>query len=254
MTEFTGAADPDKTLALLWRRQLGEPQGGRGPKQRITVDQIVDAAVSLADADGVEALSVRRVAERLGIGPMSLYTYIDSKAALIDLMIDRVLAEVPRDPVEGTWRDRLEHIAHDLLEHYARHPWVLQVDTSRPPLGPGTSDHYEYQLAAVDGIGLTDLEMDAVVALVGGFVASVARASHDASRSREASGQTDTEWWEANAPVLERVIDGSRYPISGRVGAAAGEQYQSASNPDHGFAFGLVTLLDGVERLLARSG
>jgi AcrR family transcriptional regulator len=253
MTDFTGAGDPDKTLTLLWRAQLGEPRGGRGPRQRISVDQIVDAAVGLADADGIEAVSMRNVAEAVGIAPMSLYTYVDDKAALVDLMMDRVLAEVPRDRDGGSWRERLERIAKDLLAHYARHPWVLQVDTSRPPLGPGVSDLYEHQLAAVDGIGLTDLEMDAVVALVGGFVAGVARASHDASRSREASGQTDVEWWAINAPVLDRVMDGSRYPVSGRVGVAAGEAYQSTASPDHGFAFGLATILDGVERLLSRA-
>jgi AcrR family transcriptional regulator len=254
MNESTGAGDPDKTLALLWRAQLGERRGGRGPKQRVTVDEIVDAAVALADAEGLEAVSMRNVAERLGIAPMSLYTYVDTKSSLIDLMMDRVLAEVPRDPHgDAPWRERLERIAADLLSHYARHPWVLQVDMSRPPLGPGITDLYEHQLSAVEGIGLTDLQMDAVVTLVGGFVASTARAAHDASRTRDSSGQTDVEWWEANAPVLDRVMDGSRYPLSGRVGAAAGEEYQSASSPDYGFAFGLATILDGVERLLERA-
>jgi AcrR family transcriptional regulator len=253
MTEFTGAGDPDKTLTLLWRSRLGEPRGGRGPKQRVTVDQIVDTAVSLADAEGIDAVSMRNVAERLGIAPMSLYTYVDTKAALIDLMVDRITAEVPREPFGDTaWRSRLERLATDMLAHYAQHPWVLQIAMSRPPLGPGISDLYEHQLSAVDGIGLTDLQMDAVVTLVGGFVAGVARAAYDATRTRDLSGQSDTEWWEANAPVLESVIDGSRYPISGRVGMAAGEEYQSTASPDHGFAFGLATILDGVEQLLSR--
>ena len=253
MTEFTGASDPDKTLTLLWRAQLGEPRGARGPKQRVSVDQIVDTAIAIADSEGLDAVSMRNVADRLGIAPMSLYTYVDAKAALIDLMMDRVLAEVPRVPFGAApWRKRLERIAGDLLAHYARHPWVLQVDTSRPPLGPGVSDLYEHQLSAVEGIGLTDLQMDAVVTLVGGFAAGAARTAHDASRTRDRSGQSDVEWWQANAPVLERVMDGSRYPIAGRVGAAAGEQYQSPSSPDHGFAFGLATILDGVERLLDR--
>lgn len=254
MIEFTGAGDPDKTLTLLWRAQLGEPRGGRGPKQRVTVDQIVDTAVAIADSDGIDAVSMRNVAERLGIAPMSLYTYIDTKGALIDLMVDRITAEVPREPFgQAGWRVRLEQLASDMLAHYAQHPWVLQIAMSRPPLGPGISDLYEHQLAAVEGIGLTDLQMDSVIALIGGFVAGVARAAHDATRSRDLSGQTDTEWWEANAPILDRVIDGSRYPLSGRVGMAAGEAYQSTASPDQGFAFGLATILDGVERLLERS-
>jgi AcrR family transcriptional regulator len=253
MTEFTGAGDPDKTLTLLWRAQLGEPRGGRGPRQRVSVDQIVDAGIAIADADGIEAVSMRNVAERLGIAPMSLYTYVDSKAALIDLMVDRITAEVSRETFgDAPWRERLERIARDLLAHYAQHPWSLQIAMSRPPLGPGISDLYEHQLAAVDGIGLTDLQMDSVVTLIGGFVAGVAREGHDAARTRDLSGQSDTEWWEANAPILDRVMDGSRYPVSGRVGMAAGEAYQSTASPDHGFAFGLATLLDGIERLLER--
>jgi AcrR family transcriptional regulator len=254
MTEFTGAGDPDKTLSLLWRAQLGEPRGGRGPRQRVTVDQIVDAAISLADAEGLDAVSMRNVADRLGIAPMSLYTYVDAKSSLLDLMMDRVLAEVPREPhTDASWRERLERIAADLLAHYARHPWVLHVDMSRPPLGPGISDLYEHHLSAIEGIGLTDLQMDAVITLIGGFAASTARAAHDASRTRDSSGQTDVEWWAVNAPILDRVMDGSRYPVSGRVGMAAGEAYQSTASPDHGFAFGLATILDGVERLLERS-
>jgi len=209
--------------------------------------------VALADTEGLDAVSMRRVAERLGIAPMSLYTYVDAKSSLMDLMMDRVLAEIPRDPHgDASWRERLERLASDLLAHYARHPWVLQVDMSRPPLGPGISDLYEHQLSAVEGIGLTDLQMDAVVTLIGGFVAGVAREAHDATRSRDLSGQSDVEWWEANAPILDRVIDGPRFPLSGRVGQAAGEEYQSTASPDHGFAFGLATILDGVEQLLER--
>ena len=167
--------------------------------------------------------------------------------------VDRITAEVSREAFgDAPWRERLERIARDLLAHYAQHPWSLQIAMSRPPLGPGISDLYEHQLAAVDGIGLTDLQMDAVVTLIGGFVAGVAREARDAIRTRDLSGQSDTEWWEANAPILDRVMDGSRYPVSGRVGMAAGEEYQSTASPDHGFAFGLATLLDGVERLLER--
>jgi hypothetical protein len=141
-------------------------------------------------------------------------------------------------------------MSRELLEHYLAHPWVLQVDTSRPPLGPGISDRYEYQLSAIEGIGLSDLDMDSVVTLLADFTAGAARSAIAAERVREQSGKSDVDWWQANASVLERVMDGSRYPISGRVGTAAGEAYQSTGSPDHGFEFGLRTLLDGVEKLI----
>lgn len=251
MTESTGAADRDKTLALLWRDQLGEPLGARGPKQKLSVDEIVDTAIALADEEGVDAISMRRLAERLGIGAMSLYTYVDSKSALIDLMVDRVMGRIPREPfADSDWRARLDGIARDLLAYYLAHPWVLQLDLTRPPLGPGVSDQFEHQLAAIEGIGLTDLEMDGVITLLGRFVESTARATINAGRAVSASGQSDEQWWEANLPVLEEVMDGSRFPISGRVGAAAGEAYHSLASPDFGFALGLRVVLDGVAGLL----
>ena len=253
MTEFTGAADRDRTLTLLWRDVLGDPKGSRGPRQKVSVDEVVDAAISLADEEGIDAVSIRKVAERLGIGAMSLYTYVESKSELVDLMIDRVVGLVPRglDPA-APWRQRLEHAAREEWDHYLRHPWVLQVDTSRPPLGPGISDRYEYQLSAIEGIGLSDLDMDSVVTLVSGFVAGAARTHLESLRSKLSSTQTDDEWWEANVPILTAVMDADRYPISGRVGSAAGEEYQAPSDPLRAFEFGLARVLDGVAAYLGR--
>lgn len=248
-TETRGRGGPDRTLTLLWRHQLGEPAPTRGPRQKVTVDEIVDSAVALADEDDLEAVSMRRVAGRLGLGVMSLYTYVPGKSELVDLMVDSVAGERPLPDHDGTVRERLERIARIQWEEYRRHPWLLQVDTSRPPLGPNVSDRYEWQLRAVEGIGLGDIEMDQVVTLVAGFVAGPARAAFDSSRFQDSSGTTDQEWWEANAPVLERVMDGSRYPLSGRVGAAAGEAYNAAGNPG-AFDFGLARVLDGVESFI----
>lgn len=252
MTEATGAADRDRTLALLWRHTLGEPQGSRGRKQRLSVDQVVDAAIALADEDGLEALSIRKVAERLGIGAMSVYTYVESKNQLVELMLDRVIGRLPRPEPAGTWRDRLSRAAHDELEGYLRHAWMLQVDASRPPLGPGTSDWYEYVIAPLDGIGLDDLEMDAAVVTVGALVAATARSTIDADRARATSGQTDTQWWEANLPVLEKVMTGDRWPVTSRVGQTVGETYQSITDPLASFEFGLTAVLDGIESRILR--
>ena len=89
----TGHGEPDRTLRLLWRHRLGDPLGSRGPKQRSSVDEVVDAAIQLADDEGIEAVSMRRIAERLGLKPMSVYTYVPGKAELIDLMVDQVDGE-----------------------------------------------------------------------------------------------------------------------------------------------------------------
>ena len=170
-TESTGRGEADRTLRLLWRARLGDPVGTRGPKQRSSVDEVVAAAIQLADDEGIDALSMRRIADRLGLKPMSVYTYVPGKAELIDLMVDHAAGEVPLPVLEGSLRDRLAGIARFQWSEYLRHPWLLSIDTSRPPLGPNVSDHWEWCLRAVDGLGLTDLDIDRVITLLIGFVA-----------------------------------------------------------------------------------
>jgi AcrR family transcriptional regulator len=242
---------PDRTLELLWRRTLGTPQGSRGPRQRVSVDEVIRAGIAVADAEGLPAFSMRKVADRLGLKLMSIYTYVPGRAELIGLMIDEVAGEQVLAPHEGPLRQRLTKIARQLWDEFHRHPWLLQVETSRPWIGPHLSDRWEWQLAAIEGAGFTDLEMDQVVTLINGFAAAAARASVEARRAAEQSGISDVEWWEVNAPVLERVMPPGRYPISGRVGTTAGQEYNAVSDPERSFRFGLDRILDGLERLLA---
>ncbi|HEY6800954.1 MAG TPA: TetR/AcrR family transcriptional regulator [Agromyces sp.] len=253
-TESTGRGEPDRTLHLLWRHRLGEPLGSRGPKQRSSVDAVVDAAIEIADDEGIDALSMRRIAERLGLKPMSVYTYVPGKAELIDLMVDRVAGEQPLPDLGGTLRQRLEQVARLTWNEYLRHPWLLSIDTSRPPLGPNVSDRWEWSLRAIDGLGLSDLDMDQVIALVVGFVTGPARAFVDAQRLHREVSESDEEWWSRNAPILEQIMDPDRYPISGRVGQAAGEEYGAAADPERSFEFGLARVIDGIEAYVAAAG
>ena len=239
--------EPDRTLALLWRGRIGDPVGSRGPRQRSSVDEVVASAIRIADAEGLEALSMRRVAGALGLRTMSVYTYVPGKAELIDLMVDHVVAESSLPEPRGTLRERLERVARLLWDEYLRHPWLLEIDTSRPQLGPHVSDRWESSLRAIDGLGLTDLDMDRVLSLVTGFVVAPARAHVDAERLRERSAETDEEWWERNEPVLERIVDPERYAVSGRVGQATPEIEDAATEAERAFAFGLARLIDGIE-------
>jgi AcrR family transcriptional regulator len=244
--------DVDRTLMLLWRRTLGVPQGSRGPKQRVSVDDVVRAGIAVADEEGLAAFSMRKVADRLGLKLMSIYTYVPGRSELIGLMIDEVTGETGLPPHRGDWREGLTAVARQVWDEYHRHPWLLQVEEHRPWIGPNGSDKYEWQVAAVEDAGFTDLEMDQIVALVAGFAAGAAGASVRARRAAEQTGMSDAEWWEINAPVLERVMPAGRYPISARVGQVAGEEYNAISDPDRSFQFGLDRILDGVETLLNR--
>lgn len=250
---YGGRGDPARSMELLWR-EGPPPARGRGPKPGLTVERIVAAAIGIADADGLAALSMRRVAERLGVGTMSLYTYVPGKAELIDVMFDTVCGELAPEcsaPGARTWRERLELIARANLEMYRRHPWMLAVmANSRPPLGPNSIANYDRDLRAVEGIGLSDLEMDSVVTMVYVYVQGAAHTVIEAAGTERATGMSDEEWWNAFAPLLEKVFDPEKYPTAARVGAKAGETYQSAYDPEHGFRFGLARLLDGVEALI----
>jgi AcrR family transcriptional regulator len=244
--------DVDRTLRLLWRRQLGTPQGSRGPRQRVSVDEAIRAGIEVADAEGLPAFSMRKVADRLGLKLMSIYTYVPGRSELIGLMVDEVTGEHGLPELSGSLRDRLTTVARQRWDEMHRHPWLLQVDEYRPWIGPNASDLYEWQLSAIEGAGLTDLEMDQVVTVLATFAVGAARASVDARRAEERSGMTDAQWWEINAPVLDRVMRGSSYPISGRVGQAAGEEYNAIGDPERSFRFGLDRIIDGIEGLLKR--
>jgi AcrR family transcriptional regulator len=246
---YGGRGDPVRSMELLWG--LGPAPRSRGPRQGLTVERIVQAGIDIADADGLGAVSMRRVAERLGVGTMSLYTYVPSKAELVDVMFDRAIGEAPREEVEGGWRERLTAVAWADWDLFGRHPWLLQVMAmSRPPLGPNSIAVYDHSLRAIDGIGLTELEMDLVVNIVSVYVQGSARAAAQAATSTSDTGQTDAEWWSVYAPLLEKVFDPEKYPVAARVGEVAGETYQSAYDAKHGFEFGLARILDGVAALI----
>lgn len=244
--------DPTRVLRLLWRDRLGDPRGSRGPRTKLSVDEVVTAATALADEEGLDAFSMRRVAERLGIGVMTLYTYVPDRRALLGLVRDTVAGESTRTPHRGDFRERLDAVARDLWTEYQRHPWLVDLQIGRPWLGPNESLRYEWQLGAIEGSGLDDLAMDGVITAITAYVGGAATARVVTQRSRASSTLTDLEWWELNAPVLEQVIATDDFPISGRVGQAVGEAY-GLGDPDVAFEFGLGLLLDGVEALVARA-
>lgn len=248
MTVYGGSGDPKRSLELLWGIQ-DRPK--RGPKPRLTVDDIAASAITIADAEGLGALSMRRVAAELGVTAMSLYGYVPSKAELIDVLIDRVIGEIAMpDDLPGGWRSKLEHVARQNWQLSLRHPWLLQVATSRPVLGPNMIAKYDYELRAVAGIGLTAVEMDLVIWFVTDYVHGAARNAVEAAQVGQRTGMTDDQWWQQYAPLLEKVFDAEKYPTAAEVGAAAGAEYGAASDPGRAFEFGLRRLLDGVAVLV----
>jgi AcrR family transcriptional regulator len=272
--EIAGRGDPVRTLELLWGKA---PAPRRGPKSKVGVADLVAAAVAIADAEGIDAVSTRRVAEAVGISPMSFYTHIPDKAVLLDLMLDAVAAPAynadrvvpPLVPPEEEgkvvppilaahpvpvfspqdWRANVALVARALRDHYLRHPWVLQISTHRPALGPNTMRAYETFLSALDGIGLDEVEIDMSVTMVANYVYGAVRDEARARMVKEQTGMSDDEWWHTIAPFLE-TLDYSPYPVASRVGPIVGELY-GLGDPDRAFEFGLAIILDGLEKLVA---
>ncbi|MEV6556341.1 TetR/AcrR family transcriptional regulator [Nocardia sp. NPDC051756] len=248
----SSAGDPVRTLELLWRIP-SSPAPVRGPKQRSSVDAVVTAAIEIADADGIAALTMRAVATRLGLTPMATYTYVPGKAELIDLMVDQVYGEMDRaDRSDLPWRDRVAGIAAENRALLARHPWVAYLPTTRPPLGPGMAAKYDHELRAFEDLGLDDVTMDASLTYVLGFVTSVARIAIDTARAAADSAMSDHQWWERAAPLLAQVFDAERFPVAVRVGSAAGQTHDSAYSADHAYEFGLARVLDGLAQLIEK--
>ncbi|MBA9004599.1 MULTISPECIES: TetR/AcrR family transcriptional regulator [Thermomonospora] len=244
-TEYSGGGDPVRSLELLWDVR---ERPRRGPRPRLTARRVAEAAIELADAEGLAALSMRRVAEHLGVSPMSIYTYVPGKAELLDLMLDTVQAEIPLlDRLPGDWRARIEHWARESLASYHRHPWVLQVATSRPPMGPNEMTWSESALRALAETGLPDRELVAVVAAVGDYVRGAARTAVDAARAEQRTGRSEAEHYRDREPLLEKLITADRFPTMTRL-------HYSGVFDDliDSFEFGLQRLLDGLAAYIER--
>lgn len=250
--DISGRGDPLRSLKLLWE---GNEPPKRGPRPKVELAALVQAAIEIADTEGLGAVSTRRVAEKVGISPMSFYTYIPGKAELLDLMLDTVsgqdIGEVPEfDPAQ--WRMNLTVMAMGLRDFYLRHPWVIELATHRPVLGPGTMTSYEFALRAVDGLGLSPVEMDMMVTTIGALAAGAARPQAQAKKVREATGLSDDQWWYTIEPYLS-TRDFSPYPVSNRIGPIIGELY-GLGDPDMSFKFAIERMLDGFAVLIERKG
>jgi AcrR family transcriptional regulator len=245
-SERTGHGDPARTVDLLWGA-AARPDGRRGPRPRLAAPAIVAAAVELADSAGIAAVTMRELARRLGLAsPNALYTYVPSKAELLDLVVDACFAtfELDSDAVPPDIAARVRAIADANRALLRRHPWLAEVATDRPPLGPGQLRKYELELGVLDGLGLTDHEMDFTLTLVTTFVRS-----HVGSLAGAGSDAEETAWWERAGPALARHADPATYPLGSRVGSAVGGDQGRAVDPDVAYDFGVERIAVGVAAL-----
>lgn len=245
MSESTGKSDFKITLQLLWGRK---ERGQRGPKPGLTIERIVTVAIALADEEGLEQLSMRKVADKLGTGAMSLYRYVPSKAELLDLMLDTIHGEDPHPDEDGPWRPRLQAAAYRSRALIQRHPWMLGVSLGqRPPLGPNILTGYDRVLKILANTGLTPAEQVATAELVNNYVNGATRTGVESEQMARESGVSDDQWWEERASFWDDYFDPDRFPFISIVYAKGG---YDEPRVDH-FDFGLQRILDGIEAMLA---
>ncbi len=221
---------------LTWTKERGKR---RGPAPDLT--QIVCAAVALADTEGMEAVSMRRVAAALRSGTASLYRCIDGREELLDLMVDAVLSDDPQPPPSGDWRADLTAFARQLRVLLRRHPWLGPQIAGRPTLGPNALDRYEFALTATTSLTADATSAVGVVDTVMAYVLGATAREMAEAETQRRTGMTEQQWRALVGPYVQQIVQSGRYP---QVTKAVRE----AEDLDHEqrFESGLACVLDGI--------
>ncbi|MFE0101388.1 TetR/AcrR family transcriptional regulator [Streptomyces sp. NPDC059009] len=241
------SADKQQTISSVWTRPR------RREQQALSQEQIVAEAVRLLDAEGVEALSMRKLGIRLNAGATSLYRHVANKDELIELVVDEVYGELEVRAIDdpADWRDAVAESACSLRAMALRHPWLASVlgQIGFSDLGPNLMGMSERLLAVFEKAGfelkVADQSMNTVIAYVVGTVTSEAAYLSLLARS----GMTEEEWVHSLRPVVREATEG--HPRV-RTGFEAVQDQDPRQIRDDNFEFGLNRVLDGLESLLAK--
>jgi AcrR family transcriptional regulator len=220
----------------------------KGPKPGLSVARIVQAAVRVAAAEGLAAVSMKRIATELGASAMSLYRYVSAKDELLALMVDAAIG-VPPAPAPGEdWRAGLARWAWGYHDALRRHTWALRVPISGPPVTPNQTAWLEDGLTSLRDTGLREDEKLSVILLLSGYVRSEATLTADIGAALAASAAPEREIMPGWAELLRRLTSADGHPALHRVLASGA--LDRDDDPDDEFAFGLERVLDGVDVLV----
>jgi AcrR family transcriptional regulator len=218
----------------------------RPPEQRrtaLTRAAIVAAAITLADADGLAAVSIRKVAAELGARTMSLYSHIDSKEDLLDLMTDEMNAELL---VEGAlptdWREAISMIAHRTRENLLRHPWIVELVSRRPRIGPNGLRHGEQSLVAIKPLGLDPRSAARIINAVDDYVTGHTIRELMNRSTRDAAAEEQRQL--VLRPYFQQMLESGEFPNLAPL-LRQGLQ-EGAASVENAFEQGLGWLLDGI--------
>lgn len=243
-------------IDTVWARDEEEAAG----PQPLSRESIVAAAIEIADTDGLEAVSIRRLATKLGARPMSLYSHIERKGDLIDLMVDEVMggSVLPESLPSGDWRDDLRRISQRTRENIRSHPWVIAVAFRRPFIGPNALRHIDQSLAAVSELPLPPERKRAVLLAIDTYTLGFVRWELKAMNAGKGPGEPcaaiedgGPSGAEIDAYIAEQAASGN-YPHLHELG---GKKSMSLGVKAEAFQTGLDWLIAGIEAEVgARSG
>ncbi len=237
-------SDPVRLSQLLWSQD--RPAGRSG----LSLGMIVGAGTAVARREGVDAITIRRVAAELEVAPMNLYSHIPGKAELLELMLDAWAAAVyEADDLPAARADRRAaalFVAARNFDVAVAQPWTLEIPADRLVPGPGITAKYEAELAVFDGVGLTDVQMDHALTGLLGLASAMARNQVGLQRARAASDRDDNQWWQQVGPALATAMRGREFPLAARVGTAASAAADASADPKAALDYTAGLLLDGL--------
>ncbi|RJL23915.1 TetR/AcrR family transcriptional regulator [Bailinhaonella thermotolerans] len=200
----------DAEYVNIWMRP---ERPARGPKPTYSRAQIAEAAIRIADAEGLEAATMRRVAAEIGAGAMSLYRYVPSRDDLVELVADRLQGEIDVSGLpSGDWRADLAHYAHEVRAMWLRHPWVATVHRSLHSYGPNQLRLIEHVMGVLDGHVSIDENLQ-LIALLNSYVEGAVREEISSTEEVRRSGLSEPERIARSYPRIRQVVESGDYPI-----------------------------------------
>ncbi|NBD24149.1 TetR/AcrR family transcriptional regulator [Paenibacillus glycinis] len=230
-------------------------QGKRGPKGELSINQIVAAAIAIADQDGLQAVSMSRVAQSLGYTTMSLYRYITSKDDLLLLMQEAVCEiPVPADESGQDWREGLRAYVRESVAVFVKHPWYGDMPITSVPVTPNIIGWIDWVLRVMRPLQLDDFEKMSIMLLLSSYARSTGLIRRDMVNAIRAGGSPEDFMGVSMSAALKRLVKPERYPDLYPVvmsGIYAGER-EAESTVGDDLEFGLERILDGIEQYLER--
>jgi AcrR family transcriptional regulator len=227
---------PNRATGLPWDR-IGalapDDEYDKAPssRPRLSTQAIVETAIAIADVDGLDAVSIRRVAAILDVRPMSLYTHIVSKDELLALMANELIGTtIVEEPLPDDWREALTLTSHKMFRMFASHPWLLALLTRRPRHGPNAARQAKQLAQAVESLKLPPDEMWTVLSIVNDFILGHAMRVATTGNTNDLV-KSLSEHDRAELPAVQALARTEQTRLAGEV-----------------FEVGLQAVLDGVER------